>query len=1002
MRWSTAVFIAVSILAEALFAAPVLAADPPPVGTMDVYSGSASNPPGLAQAFRFTASASSDVDQLNVYLDGSNTARSVEIGLYSNTSSGAGRRRGRCVVTSPTPNAWNSCTFSAYTVVKGGQYWLALLHPAGSRGTLKYREAFLSAAPASYASRNTALASLPSSWANGGNWGSYRASVYADLAGSTPPPPSPVQCADGQDNDRDGRTDLNDPGCSSASDNDETDPPPPADADGDGVPDSQDQCPNAPGPASSNGCPTTPPPASSTVYHVSGRNLLDPCGDRVIVRGVEQFFWNEGWLAPSFVTEVAKTGANAMRVIPMIAGNSDGRPAVSLAVVEDLIQRGIQGKMLVDVAINGGKDPTVYLRDDVKALLLRYEKNIVIHAVGEAYESTGLAWATRVKGVISQLRAGGYKAPLYIMSIDGGRNLPAILQYGPEILNADPLKNVVFGWQAYWGQSSYYQNKYGMTLADAMGRVRDAGIPIQVGAAKIGDAIDGLVNYMPILTAAQTYGIGWLWWDWRMSNGNLTTDGVYGHWAPGGQQIAVSDPASIQNTSTRTYFQQNGTCRQAEPPPPPSGGGGLPAGVTLREPDGGTNYFAQFSSNGPLDDPAYFPMWLWGQYDMTNANIGRDKSQNFNGYYGLVDPPSANLPGLAAAGMPVMPDADFFANSAAVNSPAVVGWRLGDEADTLMGPGWDQWDGTFNWNHCIPLNTAGGQCGYTVMRTVNERAPRDGRARIMNYTKGVAFYETNQQAATFVNGPAGTSYTMGQPGGFQDITTMDLYWFTDGDLQDPSQGAEFYNASRRLTFDESHRAYNYALTVDRLRALDALDGRRQPIFGQIEMGWWRNEAPSGGYSLISGPEMRAAFWQSVIAGARGIVYLPFSFAGAPCGTQHHTQRDTSGCYTELQNTATQVNAQARDLALVLNSQFADGYATPSAGINAMAKRGPDGKFYVFAGNKDNSAKTGTFALAGGQGTTATVLGENRSVPISGGRFQDNFADGNAIHIYRID
>jgi hypothetical protein len=33
---------------------------------------------------------------------------------------------------------------------------------------------------------------------------------------------------------------------------------------------------------------------------------------------------------------------------------------------------------------------------------------------------------------------------------------------------------------------------------------------------------------------------------------------------------------------------------------------------------------------------------------------------------------------------------------------------------------------------------------------------------------------------------------------------------------------------------------------------------------------------------------------------------------------------------------------------------------------------------------------------------ATVLNENRSVPVANGTFRDQFADGNAVHIYRID
>jgi hypothetical protein len=44
---------------------------------------------------------------------------------------------------------------------------------------------------------------------------------------------------------------------------DVADAPPAPDADGDGVPDSSDQCPRSPGPASNNGCPLQPPPSST-------------------------------------------------------------------------------------------------------------------------------------------------------------------------------------------------------------------------------------------------------------------------------------------------------------------------------------------------------------------------------------------------------------------------------------------------------------------------------------------------------------------------------------------------------------------------------------------------------------------------------------------------------------------------------------------------------------------------------------------------------------------
>ena len=45
---------------------------------------------------------------------------------------------------------------------------------------------------------------------------------------------------------------------------------------------------------------------------------------------------------------------------------------------------------------------------------------------------------------------------------------------------------------------------------------------------------------------------------------------------------------------------------------------------------------------------------------------------------------------------------------------------------------------------------------------------------------------------------------------------------------------------------------------------------------------------------------------------------------------------------------------------------------------------------------------GNFAIPCAGNATATVLGENRTLPVTAGSFSDSFADGNAVHIYRID
>ena len=56
---------------------------------------------------------------------------------------------------------------------------------------------------------------------------------------------------------------------------------------------------------------------------------------------------------------------------------------------------------------------------------------------------------------------------------------------------------------------------------------------------------------------------------------------------------------------------------------------------------------------------------------------------------------------------------------------------------------------------------------------------------------------------------------------------------------------------------------------------------------------------------------------------------------------------------------------------------------------------------MFAGSAGSSVK-GRFSLPCVGHANAAVVGENRTIPVRKGVFSDNFADGNAIHIYRIN
>ena len=234
------------------------------------------------------------------------------------------------------------------------------------------------------------------------------------------------------------------------------------------------------------------------------------------------------------------------------------------------------------------------------------------------------------------------------------------------------------------------------------------------------------------------------------------------------------------------------------------------------------------------------------------------------------------------------------------------------------------------------------------------------------YGKGVLEWETDQQAAQFVNN-------------YQDAVQADLYYFTD-----PSK------ASQRV-------AANYGKIIDRLRFLDGFDGKRQPVWAVVELGWPFTESASEGGRRILPAELRAAVWHSIIAGARGVNYFDHNFGP---GTPGSTIRGEG--YEDNRVMAKSVNAQIQQLAPALNSPTVTGGFNYSGGVRAMAKL--DGsQFTVFAGSTGSSTSgptTGTFTLPVGD-TTATVVGEGRTIPVVNGSWTDSFGGGNAIHIYRI-
>lgn len=400
-------------------------------------------------------------------------------------------------------------------------------------------------------------------------------------------------------------------------------------------------------------------------------------------------------------------------------------------------------------------------------------------------------------------------------------------------------------------------------------------------------------------------------------------------------------------------------------------------GVILQAPDGGKNFYGNkgYTVSAVLDNPNYFPIAVWYESVLTQTDIDQDKDTGLNTYVVLTADSDLSL--IRTNGM--------YAVQSGVSGygSETVGWFLDDEVDMRFAIGW------------------GANQGYTVMQNDSDALPQgDGRMRQTNYGKGIVLRTLADVTAAqvFINQ-------------FQQTVSDDFYWYTDGDIWNQSgaapwnQGAQFYDMmTRDLTKDEAQRGCHYGNVVRVMRDR-CIPYRWQPVWGFVENGGpFDTNTQLSDYMV---PEvMVSAVWHMIIAGARGIIYFNHTFGG-PNQSQHNFRMAE---YATIQQAAKQVNGRITSLAPVINDDFALNFVSVTpvptifSGIETMAKYHA-GTFYIFAGSRDSttaSPVTATFTIPTGVGGTATVLFESRTIAITNGQFSDTFANGTAVHIYRID
>jgi mannan endo-1,4-beta-mannosidase len=287
--------------------------------------------------------------------------------------------------------------------------------------------------------------------------------------------------------------------------------------------------------------------SGSTTQHgtlwTQGRFLYDACGNQLTLRGVQQLIEDKipsdnDWVG--LMDRIAASGANAVRL-------QLNTTFVTITDVEAILAR-LKAKNIV--AIVNPDAITWFGNSTVRSTLPKYRTHLMLDAYGPGYDDR-TKFVSSAKSAITQIRGYGYQVPLIVLSNNYGRDLPAALNYGAEIVAADPLHNVVLGWDAYWGSSNWYQKLYGMTLSEGIAAAAAAPFPIQLGFILYTDP-DELLDYETAMTAAQTNSLGWLWWDWYNpfdQTNNLSSDGTSTKLTSAGARVVTTHPGGLSHTT---------------------------------------------------------------------------------------------------------------------------------------------------------------------------------------------------------------------------------------------------------------------------------------------------------------------------------------------------------------------------------------------------------------------------------------------------------------------
>jgi hypothetical protein len=351
----------------------------------------------------------------------------------------------------------------------------------------------------------------------------------------------------------------------------------------------------------------------------------------------------------------------------------------------------------------------------------------------------------------------------------------------------------------------------------------------------------------------------------------------------------------------------------------------------------------------------FFPVAVWLQSPENAMKYKVDGGINL--YVGLWRPLNENqFELLKSAGIKLICEQNEFGLTHKTD-PIIFGWMSGDEPDNA------QWNSeTQRYDPCISPEKV-----IEIYKKAKEKDP--DHPYYLNLGQGVSFTDYigrgECRGRTDLYSVANNGYLKGC-----DIASFDIY----------PVNSEYPEVKDKLWMG--------AKGIDSLRVWC---NDSKPVWTWIETTRIGKDSPR----KPTPEEVKAQVWMALIHGAKGIGYFCHSF---------YPESDEAALLHDQTMLAEvkKINQQINSLAGVLNSKNRTGIAevnssNKEAPIDLMTKRYENAN-YLFAVVMRKNPAHATFRVS--SGTIAEVLGENRTLKISNGHFEDDF-EPYGVHIYKI-